>query len=162
MTGDRSSAQLPVQHRISRLVLYRYVLGHMWAISGVYILLDAASFLKVWELKSWKHFHLLVKLLHFGPMKFITFLAARLVAATILNVVLALLIYKCLYVDIHTLCISMFQLAPYRNDPSVTSGFPDIRWHQTADTGYVPNPRLQNVFMSVAMDLPDYKSPYGR
>ncbi|XP_022291611.2 sialate O-acetylesterase-like [Crassostrea virginica] len=53
------------------------------------------------------------------------------------------------------------QLAPNRNDPSVTSGFPDIRWHQTADTGYVPNPRLQSVFMSVAMDLPDYKSPYG-
>lgn len=53
------------------------------------------------------------------------------------------------------------QLAPNRNDPSVITGFPDIRWHQTADYGYVPNYRMQNVFMSVAMDLPDYKSPYG-
>lgn len=53
------------------------------------------------------------------------------------------------------------QLAPNRNDSSVTSGFPDIRWHQTADTGYVPNHRQQNVFMSVAMDLPDFTSPYG-
>lgn len=56
----------------------------------------------------------------------------------------------------------LFQLAPNRNDSSVTSGFPDIRWHQTADTGYVPNHRQQNVFMSVAMDLPDFMSPYGR
>ncbi|XP_048766253.2 sialate O-acetylesterase-like [Ostrea edulis] len=53
------------------------------------------------------------------------------------------------------------QLAPFRDDPSITTGFPDIRWHQTADVGYVPNYRMKNVFMSVAMDLPDYKSPYG-
>ncbi|KAJ4936023.1 hypothetical protein JOQ06_017547 [Pogonophryne albipinna] len=32
---------------------------------------------------------------------------------------------------------------------------------QTADTGFVPNPRMQKTFMAVAMDLPDEKSPYG-
>ncbi|XP_073440971.1 sialate O-acetylesterase isoform X1 [Dendrobates tinctorius] len=39
--------------------------------------------------------------------------------------------------------------------------FPVIRWHQTADYGYVPNPRMPNTFMAVAMDLGDEKSPYG-
>ncbi|XP_048239870.1 sialate O-acetylesterase-like isoform X2 [Haliotis rufescens] len=52
------------------------------------------------------------------------------------------------------------QLAAYRPD-SADPGFPEIRWHQTADYGYVPNPRMKNVFMSVAMDLPDFTSPYG-
>ena len=28
--------------------------------------------------------------------------------------------------------------------------------------GYVPNARMKNVFMAVAMDLPDFKSPFGR
>ncbi|XP_060572916.1 sialate O-acetylesterase-like [Ruditapes philippinarum] len=41
------------------------------------------------------------------------------------------------------------------------AGFPDIRWSQTAKYGYVPNPRLPNVFMAVAMDLPDYNSTRG-
>ncbi len=41
------------------------------------------------------------------------------------------------------------------------TGFPDIRWAQTADVGYVPNDRLQNVFMAVAMDLGDPTSPFG-
>ncbi|KAH3886133.1 hypothetical protein DPMN_010134, partial [Dreissena polymorpha] len=54
------------------------------------------------------------------------------------------------------------QLAPFEADYSVSSGFPDIRWHQTADYGYVPNHRLRNVFMAVAMDLPDFLSPYQR
>ncbi|XP_045196973.2 sialate O-acetylesterase-like [Mercenaria mercenaria] len=40
-------------------------------------------------------------------------------------------------------------------------GFPDLRWSQTANYGYVPNPRLQNVFMAIAMDLPDYNSTRG-
>ena len=53
------------------------------------------------------------------------------------------------------------QLAGFTPDFSVTDGFPDIRWHQTADYGYVPNHRLRNVFMAVAMDLPDFTSPYG-
>ncbi|KAK3096595.1 hypothetical protein FSP39_001552 [Pinctada imbricata] len=52
------------------------------------------------------------------------------------------------------------QLAGYRNK-TIKTGFPDIRWHQTADMGYVPNPALQNVFMAVAMDLPDFTSPEG-
>ncbi|XP_052802563.1 sialate O-acetylesterase-like isoform X1 [Mya arenaria] len=53
------------------------------------------------------------------------------------------------------------QLAGYRPDYSISSGFPDIRWHQTADYGYVPNHRLRKVFMAVAMDLPDFQSPLG-
>ncbi|XP_059931694.1 sialate O-acetylesterase [Gadus macrocephalus] len=35
-----------------------------------------------------------------------------------------------------------------------------IRWHQTADTGTAPNPRMKETFMAVAMDLPDNSSPY--
>ncbi|XP_059172853.1 sialate O-acetylesterase-like [Physella acuta] len=53
------------------------------------------------------------------------------------------------------------QLAPNSPSPGPTSGFTDIRWHQTADRGYVPNPDLNNVFMAVAMDLPDFDSPSG-
>nr|KAG5691595.1 hypothetical protein BaRGS_023723 [Batillaria attramentaria] len=32
---------------------------------------------------------------------------------------------------------------------------------QTANYGYSPNPALPNTFMAVAMDLPDFDSPYG-
>ncbi|KAK3611041.1 hypothetical protein CHS0354_017467 [Potamilus streckersoni] len=53
------------------------------------------------------------------------------------------------------------QLAPWRNDPTITTGFPDLRWAQTADFGYVPNAQMPNVFMAVAIDLPDFDSPYG-
>merc|ERR1719270_2395870 len=37
-------------------------------------------------------------------------------------------------------------------------GFPVIRWHQTADQGYVPNEILKNVFMGVAIDTYDEES----
>lgn len=37
----------------------------------------------------------------------------------------------------------------------------DIRWHQTADFGIVPNKRLLQVFMAVALDLPDFDAPSG-
>jgi len=40
-------------------------------------------------------------------------------------------------------------------------GFPGERWAQTANYGYSPNPALPNTFMAVAMDLPDFSSPYG-
>ncbi|XP_056398027.1 sialate O-acetylesterase isoform X2 [Hyla sarda] len=39
--------------------------------------------------------------------------------------------------------------------------YPLIRWHQTADYGYTPNPKMPNTFMAVAMDLGDESSPYG-
>ncbi|XP_066926705.1 sialate O-acetylesterase-like [Clytia hemisphaerica] len=39
--------------------------------------------------------------------------------------------------------------------------FAKIRYEQTANYGYVPNQQQQNVFMAVAMDLPDDKSPFG-
>uniref|UniRef100_UPI00398E7912 sialate O-acetylesterase isoform X3 n=1 Tax=Pristiophorus japonicus TaxID=55135 RepID=UPI00398E7912 len=52
------------------------------------------------------------------------------------------------------------QLSTYHHE------FPDdsfswIRWHQTADFGYAPNPKMRRTFMAVAMDLGDEKSPYG-
>ncbi|CAG5123856.1 unnamed protein product, partial [Candidula unifasciata] len=53
------------------------------------------------------------------------------------------------------------QLAGYRPNSTTTRGFPDIRWHQTADQGYVPNNDMPNVFMAVAMDLPNFNSTYG-
>ncbi|KAF4091770.1 hypothetical protein AMELA_G00040650 [Ameiurus melas] len=40
-------------------------------------------------------------------------------------------------------------------------GFPEIRWHQTADYGFAPNERMNKTFMAVAMDLPDEHSPWG-
>jgi len=46
------------------------------------------------------------------------------------------------------------QLAPYREGVNV-SGFPVLRWHQTADTGAVPNPSLPGVFMAVSIDTND-------
>ncbi|XP_078607954.1 sialate O-acetylesterase-like [Branchiostoma floridae x Branchiostoma japonicum] len=46
--------------------------------------------------------------------------------------------------------------------PSDTGmGYTAIRWHQTADYGYVPNPAMPNVFMAVAVDLVDPDSPFG-
>lgn len=47
------------------------------------------------------------------------------------------------------------------NDSVVADGFPVIRWAQTADYGYAPNLREQNVFMAVSMDLGNASSPYG-
>ncbi|XP_038548360.1 sialate O-acetylesterase [Micropterus salmoides] len=44
---------------------------------------------------------------------------------------------------------------------STDEGFPNIRWHQTADAGFVPNTRMKKTFMAVALDLPDETSPYG-
>nr|XP_054748455.1 sialate O-acetylesterase-like [Lytechinus pictus] len=41
------------------------------------------------------------------------------------------------------------------------ANFTALRWHQTADYGYVPNPLMPDVFMAVAIDLPDLKSPHG-
>ncbi|KAF7219404.1 sialate O-acetylesterase [Nothobranchius furzeri] len=52
------------------------------------------------------------------------------------------------------------QLATYQEN-STDDSFPEIRWHQTADVGFVPNPRMKNTFMAVAFDLPDKTSPYG-
>ncbi|KAM9299657.1 sialate O-acetylesterase [Gastrophryne carolinensis] len=52
------------------------------------------------------------------------------------------------------------QLSTYqKSDP--LDNFPDIRWHQTADYGYAPNPKMPNTFMAVAMDLGDETSPCG-
>jgi sialate O-acetylesterase len=55
----------------------------------------------------------------------------------------------------------MLQLAATGNNNQSDSGFPKIRWAQTANYGSVPNDRLQNVFMAVAMDLGDPDSPLG-
>ncbi|XP_046891749.1 sialate O-acetylesterase [Hypomesus transpacificus] len=52
------------------------------------------------------------------------------------------------------------QLSTYRKS-STHEGFPSIRWQQTADYGFAPNPRMKRTFMAVAMDLPDETSPWG-
>ncbi|CAH1793020.1 unnamed protein product [Owenia fusiformis] len=52
------------------------------------------------------------------------------------------------------------QLAP-NADNDVDIGFPDLRWAQTANVGYNPNPQMPGTFMAVAMDQPDFDSPYG-
>ncbi|CAH1801235.1 unnamed protein product [Owenia fusiformis] len=52
------------------------------------------------------------------------------------------------------------QLAPWRNQ-LVQTGFPDVRWSQTANIGYVPNNNMPRTFMAVAIDTPDYNSPWG-
>ncbi|KAM6946328.1 sialate O-acetylesterase [Aplochiton taeniatus] len=44
---------------------------------------------------------------------------------------------------------------------SKSEDFPNIRWHQSADYGFAPNPRMKKTFMAVALDLPDEKSPFG-
>ena len=41
----------------------------------------------------------------------------------------------------------------------VGNGGVSIRWHQTADYGYTPNPSMENVFMAVAIDT--YDEPNG-
>ncbi|XP_076467391.1 sialate O-acetylesterase-like [Babylonia areolata] len=53
------------------------------------------------------------------------------------------------------------QIGSSDHDFVTSSGFPDIRWHQTADYGFVPNPRMHNVFMAVSMDITDFNSPYA-
>lgn len=44
---------------------------------------------------------------------------------------------------------------------SMADSYPRIRWHQTADVGFVPNHKMINTFMAVALDLCDENSPYG-
>ena len=51
------------------------------------------------------------------------------------------------------------QLAPWKPDTD-ENGFPVIRWHQTADVGIVPNPRMRNVFMSSPQDTYDPQAGY--
>eukprot|EP00092_Neocalanus_flemingeri_P011464 GFUD01012354.1.p1 GENE.GFUD01012354.1~~GFUD01012354.1.p1 ORF type:complete len:515 (+),score=111.79 GFUD01012354.1:182-1726(+) len=51
------------------------------------------------------------------------------------------------------------QLSSWRPD-SLDAGFPVIRWHQTADQGYVPNERMVNVFMASPLDTYDSKQGY--
>ncbi|XP_038817066.1 sialate O-acetylesterase [Salvelinus namaycush] len=52
------------------------------------------------------------------------------------------------------------QVSTYRK-ATLSEGFPNIRWHQTADYGFAPNLRMKNTFMAVAMDLGDEMSPFG-
>ena len=59
------------------------------------------------------------------------------------------------------MCSTYIQLAPTGDNNQTVGGFPEIRWAQTANYGYVPNDRLKNVFMAVAIDLGDPQSPYG-
>ena len=45
------------------------------------------------------------------------------------------------------------QLSTIKYDHDST--YPLLRWHQTADYGFVPNPRMEKVFMAVAVDTYD-------
>ncbi|MGH0157548.1 UNVERIFIED_CONTAM: hypothetical protein FKN15_033858 [Acipenser sinensis] len=47
------------------------------------------------------------------------------------------------------------------NQGSPSDAFPRLRWHQTADFGFAPNPRMKNTFMAVSVDLVDPGSPWG-
>ncbi|XP_044057717.1 sialate O-acetylesterase isoform X2 [Siniperca chuatsi] len=60
----------------------------------------------------------------------------------------------------HDFPFGFVQLSTYKK-ASTDDGFANIRWHQTADVGFVPNPRMKKTFMAVALDLPDETSPYG-
>ena len=51
------------------------------------------------------------------------------------------------------------QLAAYGTSNATVGHFPDVRWAQTGDRGFVPNALLRNVFMAVAIDLGDPSSP---
>ena len=51
------------------------------------------------------------------------------------------------------------QLSTLKAD-SMSIGFPIIRWHQTADVGYVPNDVMPNVFMSTPLDTYDPADGY--
>ncbi|ERE75812.1 sialate O-acetylesterase-like protein [Cricetulus griseus] len=53
------------------------------------------------------------------------------------------------------------QLSSYAETNTSDYRFPEIRWHQTADFGFVPNLKMPNTFMAVAMDLCDLNSPFG-
>ena len=53
----------------------------------------------------------------------------------------------------------LVQLASWRPD-ILDPGFPLIRWHLTADQGFVPNDHLPNVFMASPLDTYDNKEGY--
>ncbi|XP_008584623.1 PREDICTED: sialate O-acetylesterase isoform X1 [Galeopterus variegatus] len=53
------------------------------------------------------------------------------------------------------------QISSEKSTNTSDDRFPQIRWHQTADFGYVPNQKMPNTFMAVAMDLCDRDSPFG-
>ncbi|XP_042530759.1 sialate O-acetylesterase [Dipodomys spectabilis] len=53
------------------------------------------------------------------------------------------------------------QLSSYLSPEIPDERFPEIRWHQTADFGFVPNTVMRNTFMAVTMDLGDRDSPFG-
>ncbi|KAM4828450.1 sialate O-acetylesterase isoform 2-T3 [Thomomys bottae] len=61
----------------------------------------------------------------------------------------------------HLFPFGFVQLSSYLGPEKSDDRFPQIRWHQTADFGYVPNPIMPNTFMAVAMDLGDRDSPFG-
>merc|ERR1712121_123527 len=46
------------------------------------------------------------------------------------------------------------------SDSDPDSSWSLLRWHQTGDTGSVPNPHLLNTFMATAVDTHDPDSPY--
>ena len=70
----------------------------------------------------------------------------------------------CMYMYTHLrYCVQLVhnsQLGPDVRG-STSLGFPNIRWQQTGNEGFLPNDYMQRFFMAVAMDLPDFDSPHG-
>ena len=54
-----------------------------------------------------------------------------------------------------------YENATCGNNPIQACTVAAVRWGQTADYGYVPNPAMPNTFMSVAVDLGDANSPFN-
>ena len=57
---------------------------------------------------------------------------------------------------------TVFQLGPNEDIENGRYGYPELRWQQTANYGYVPNPLLRKSFMAVAIDLPATNSTVDR
>jgi len=61
--------------------------------------------------------------------------------------------------------VGVVQVGPWKNPPSVRdegSLFPLIRWHQTLDFGYLPNPEQENMFLAMALDTYRIKDGAGQ
>jgi len=59
-----------------------------------------------------------------------------------------------------TFPFGQIQLAP-NGDNNNINGFADVRWYSTDAFGYTPNVNMAKFFIAVAIDLPDFASPYG-
>merc|ERR1711971_1007899 len=60
--------------------------------------------------------------------------------------------------------VGVVQVGPWKNPPAVRdegSLFPLIRWHQTLDFGYLPNPEQERMFLAMSLDTYRIKDGEG-